>query len=384
MRSKKLLKLIGILVFFVCAYMVLDTLGVFPTDFSDVDMIYEGGGYERFYYNTLSENGKIAYTLILPKLSEHEEQIEIPKLSEDEISDVVGAIFYDNPEMICIGRQYRTLTLNGKFFFEPTYNHTLTEHTGCTSALESAVGRALSGVKNGMNDYEKELYFHDYICKICSYATDAEQSAGYDCDTDDALVSGTAVCEGYSKAFQLLLNKAGIPNYLVVGSADEEDGSTSNHMWNVVTIGMENYYVDITWDDNDDEPGMDEVCYFYFNVNDDILSKTHHDIIPASNNCTSMKANYYNVNGDMYEYFGPTEKARMSNRICQNVRKSEPKLEMFFTDSEEFDKAVKALKDNREIFDLVDEARKTDRRINYNYAQYYIVADSNYMIINFS
>ncbi|MDD6551465.1 MAG: hypothetical protein PUF16_06760 [Lachnospiraceae bacterium] len=63
---------------------------------------------------------------------------------------------------------------------------------------------------------------------------------------DDA--STNVVCEGYSKAFQYLMDNtrrfvdAGISSKLV---------TSDTHMWNVVTIDGKNYLVDVTWYDDD-------------------------------------------------------------------------------------------------------------------------------------
>ena len=66
------------------------------------------------------------------------------------------------------------------------------------------------------------------------------------------------VCEGYSKAFQYLMDHtqrfvdAGIVSKLVT-STRLVDGNDNGHMWNVVTIDGKNYIVDVTWYDNDSD-----------------------------------------------------------------------------------------------------------------------------------
>lgn len=66
------------------------------------------------------------------------------------------------------------------------------------------------------------------------------------------------VCEGYSKAFQYLMDHtqrfvdAGIVSKLVT-STKLVDGNDNGHMWNVVTIDGKNYIVDVTWYDNDSD-----------------------------------------------------------------------------------------------------------------------------------
>ena len=70
--------------------------------------------------------------------------------------------------------------------------------------------------------------------------------------------STNVVCEGYSKAFQYLMDHtrrfvdAGIVSKLVT-STKLVDGNDNGHMWNVVTIDGKNYIVDVTWYDNDSD-----------------------------------------------------------------------------------------------------------------------------------
>ncbi len=64
-----------------------------------------------------------------------------------------------------------------------------------------------------------------------------------------------AVCEGYAKAYQLLLNYFGVPNIYVVGNASGNTGEGQEavlHAWNLVQMDNGNYYwADPTWSDID-------------------------------------------------------------------------------------------------------------------------------------
>ena len=71
--------------------------------------------------------------------------------------------------------------------------------------------------------------------------TDDLKSTAY-----DALVGGEAVCEGYARATQLLLNKLGVENFLVIGDAKNDDGKIEPHMWNIVEQDGRYYIADIT------------------------------------------------------------------------------------------------------------------------------------------
>lgn len=125
------------------------------------------------------------------------------------------------------------------------------------------------------SDYEKELILHDAIAHKVTYAYDENHNAQQErwAHTIEGIFSKkyySAVCEGYAKAFQLLLNAAGIENVYVVGKA-----SGQGHAWNQVKIEEEWYNVDLTWNDSRDQKN-----YRYFNLADDIFDRNH---VPFSN-----------------------------------------------------------------------------------------------------
>lgn len=120
------------------------------------------------------------------------------------------------------------------------------------------------------SDYEKELILHDAIAERITYAYDEKHTAQQKrwAHTIEGVFSEkyySAVCEGYAKAFQLLLNAAGIENVYVVGNA-----AGQGHAWNQVKIDEEWYNVDITWNDS-----YDRKNYRYFNLTSTVFGKNH-------------------------------------------------------------------------------------------------------------
>ena len=97
------------------------------------------------------------------------------------------------------------------------------------------------------------LAFRDEICELVSYnaaAAGESYTDGYGdpwqliyvFDGDD---STNVVCEGYAKAFQYLCDLSGLTCYTVTGAMAGGTGE-GPHMWNIVTLGDENYLVDVT------------------------------------------------------------------------------------------------------------------------------------------
>lgn len=115
------------------------------------------------------------------------------------------------------------------------------------------------------NAYRKALAFHDAIIRAVDYSYDEDkqpQKAAWAHNILGVLTKKGAVCESYSRTFQLLLNYAGVENIFVTGRAGE------SHAWNLVRLDDGRWYwCDLTWDDPTNAYQLG-VYYNYFLVND--------------------------------------------------------------------------------------------------------------------
>ncbi len=115
-------------------------------------------------------------------------------------------------------------------------------------------------VSEDMTEVEKIISIHSYLTETANYsfmhsgAVDAEIEDEYD-DATAYLVftpystlvgDKQTVCQGYSLAFKMLCNMAGIE----CGYA-----TTDGHIWNIVKCGDHYYHMDLTWDDTS-RPGF--------------------------------------------------------------------------------------------------------------------------------
>lgn len=80
------------------------------------------------------------------------------------------------------------------------------------------------------------------------------------------LQNGTAICGGFSWAFQMLCEEAGIPCWNVTGT-----GAGEEHMWNCALLDGEYRYFDTTWDAG----RQDESQWRYFARTEDEISQDH-------------------------------------------------------------------------------------------------------------
>ena len=244
------------------------------------------------------------------------------EMSESSVKRVLDAFMTDHPEIFWINNTFGYAHDDGSTVIE-CYSYLSAEE--CNSYIDrmsEKVKTLLDGADEVVDVYHKEKLLHDRLLDVCRYAEGVGSiSDGWQYFTPyGALVDGTAVCEGYSKAFQILLSCAGIEGYTVKGYADDV-----RHMWNLVKIDDEWYHVDPTWNDGDDE-----INYEFFNLSTYEIEKSH-SIDPIDSGkeeknvnfflpvCNSMQMNYYNVDGICIDQFDNETDQKMVAYIVGNV-----------------------------------------------------------------
>ena len=136
------------------------------------------------------------------------------------------------------------------------------------------------------SQYEKIKYFHDYLCKnnvYNVYVRNGEDDKAHpnawralSALAGDNDAKKGPVCEGYSKAFKILCDCAGIPCVLIPGEGIS-NGERDAHMWCAVQLSGKWYGVDVTWDDAvmSDGTNVMREDYFLCGENTGDFASTH-------------------------------------------------------------------------------------------------------------
>ena len=113
-------------------------------------------------------------------------------------------------------------------------------------AYSNKIDKIVSSViKKGMSDREKAVAIHDYMVKNYSYDY---TFAGDSYHIRGLLDNNKGVCQAYANLCRILCNRAGLECYCVTGIGGDP-GKIDLHMWNLVKIGDEWLYLDVTFDD---------------------------------------------------------------------------------------------------------------------------------------
>ncbi|MCL2495024.1 MAG: hypothetical protein FWE98_05140 [Oscillospiraceae bacterium] len=286
-------------------------------------------GQLRFHYGNLSAEEKAAYDDILARLPGFPESVRIKSLESEAMSRVFSALVLDQPLLFQISTtDYMTNTVNGLVMvFRPKYRMEQDEYAARCEALAAACETFT--VPEGGDAFDCELALHGQLVRRCAYSDAVEQpekSTAY-----GAIVEGSASCEGYARAMQLLMDMQGIPCYIVTGKASNMAGFTGGHAWNKVRIGGEWYHLDATWDDPVTEDGGHVTSHAYFNLTDEEIGRTH-EVDGGSHPCTSTAANYFVRKGLEFSALDRSAEDALAKTLREALRAGDNAVELRFTD----------------------------------------------------
>ena len=176
-------------------------------------------------------------------------------------------LVYDEPRFYWLDMEYKALSIGDLSVLM------LKEKYSDIEYLEDLINQKVDMVINDiieedMDEYEKALAIHDWICVNVRYA---ETYNDGDQEVYGALIEKKARCAGYAKLFTILLDKVGIESEVISGTS-LNDGEEVPHAWNLAYIDDKPYYFDVTWDDEDDALGYN---HHWFGVTKYEFSKTH-------------------------------------------------------------------------------------------------------------
>lgn len=343
-----------------------------PSEFQKiVPLSGAGTGYYRHNYESLNEDEQLVYSVVLQGIYTQPDKIEIPDLENCDLSKIYEALSLDNPDLMGLSYNCKSYKMGNKTYFIPEYEMSLAEYEEKLRQTEAAVDSIVNTVSALTSDYEKEKYVHDYIINNCTYS---DPEVGHQVNTAyGCLVLGKASCEGYSRAFQMIMNKLNIDNRLVTGESDGGDGTYIGHMWNYVVIENGGYFIDLTWDD---PKGSGEVLrHTYFNFTTAELFKSYRNVGQDLPLCTSITCNYFVKEGAYFNIgSGETFKSLVGACVRNAKNNGYECVELKFSDSIVAEQAKNTLFTEGAIYSIYESHGLIE---NVTGAQVYYSADEN-------
>ena len=311
-----------------------------------------------YAYSMLSEEEQALYLEIRDALVQYEEDVKLSSSDKEVISHAFQCVLNDHPEIFYVdGYTYTEYTLGDilkKITFTGTYRYNQEEVAEKQRQIDSYVNQCLSGMPAGADDYSKVRYIYEYLIHHTEYDAMAEDNQ----NICSVFIEGKSVCQGYAKATQYLLDKAGIFSTLVLGRVIGGEG----HAWNLVQIDGAYYYVDTTWGDASYQAvggasrysgeKIPTINYDYLCVSTAQMNLTHTlDNVVELPECNSMEDNYYVREG---LYFTEWNKEQIERIFKEEYEKGSAYVTLKCANYEVYRQMHDALIMNQEIFRYLD------------------------------
>ena len=243
------------------------------------------------------------------------------RINTADVGALLSNVINDHPELFYVSSTYRTTNITGSSYVYniiPYYSMDKSEIEEAREIFNEGVNKALSTVDSSMNDVQKALTIHDYMCDIAIYP-ELGNSYQYDKEIYHSaygfFMDGNAVCAGYTLAYSYLMHELGI-------ECEYVSSAGMQHAWNKVKINGNWYNVDITYDNFDMAEGLNTVgsmFHMFFLKSDSYFSgaqgiyhfdgKTYDSCIASSDDMDEyfwddINSRIYVINGDYY-YMNP-------------------------------------------------------------------------------
>lgn len=309
----------------------------------------------KYAFNLLDEGEKALYNRILEAINGFVPEIgDIdPQFKKDNVFKIVDYVLRDHPEVYWF-RGSASVQCNAdseavnKLCL--TFCMSTEEAERRRKLIEKAEKSFMASVTDSMSDFEAALRVYENVIDLVDYDTlglEKQKSLSGDADKPDDLrsiygvfVNKKAVCAGYAKATQYLLNKLGIECTYVV---------SKTHAWNLVKLEGDYYHLDTTWGDSSNTKksmsNSGRIGYNYFCITTEELLKIDEHIptedlpLPI---CTAEKCNYFRRLG---LYFDKYDYERIKEITCKSIRAGKKSIAFKFASCEEYDTAYSCLID---------------------------------------
>ncbi|GAA0745006.1 DUF5050 domain-containing protein [Clostridium oceanicum] len=382
------MKFIKKLLAFLLIFTLVNFSGIF--NFNNVlakDKIFEGKNVVKHSiprnHAVLKDYNENLYNDILEALRSMKTYVETTSytLNSDKAFDVLETVLDDHPEIFYFNTQDIGFISNGeRGSLELKYNYNSTTVASMKKSFQSKIDEILSSlIRDDMSYIEKEIAIHDYIVLNTTYDTKNIVSEN-SYTAYGALIENVAVCDGYAKAMQILLNKVGIKTIRVTGTSQGE-----SHAWNIVNIYGKNYHVDSTW--NDPVPDKGYSSYKYLNLSDNEIEKDHKWDRSKYPKCDDKSFDYlhairYPVVDGQWIYYSNEDDDYKMYRIDLNGQDNQKLTEdsaielaqykdyVFFSNYSDSGYLYKIRKDNLEL-KLLEDDFVTNIHVKDDYLNYY-------------
>ena len=312
---------------------------------------------ELYYaYHCLDEEKQKIYLEVYDALSGLKSGVPLSTVDKSVLDVVFACVMNDHPELFYVeGYQYTEYTLGSTttgITFSGTYSMTSVQMQQTGQMIEQKLEACFQDVPLNEDEYSTVKYLYEWIINNTEYDKTVDNNQ----NICSVFLEGRSVCQGYAKAMQYMLQRAGIQCLLVTGFTNGE-----RHGWNLVRVNGAYYYLDPTWGDASYASGSSgsaaggfapAINYDYFLVTTDEITRTHSiEKVVELPQCISVDDNYFVREG---LYFEDYDEGKFAAILDSETVSAAGCVTVKCGSMETYTQMVQSLVDSQKIFDFVD------------------------------
>ncbi len=318
------------------------------TDKGDTEDDEASQSLNSYFYSQLDDGEKIIYDRIYNGISAHKTTIPLSLKNDDGTQrafDIFSMVLAEHPEFFWVSS---SASYSAAGYMTIEYIYTTAQSFEKQKQIEEKADEIIGSLS--ADSYEKSVVIFDWIIGNTEYDFDNMNDVGSHpsiSTIEGVFLNGKAICSGYAKAYQYLLQRAGIGALYISGKV-MSDNEWTGHAWVCQQFNNDYAFTDPTWCDCFEDVTVGNfISHTYFCVSDDELSATHKKAGQYENltaNCSDY--GYYQKNG---LYFDEYNAKRIRNAIINQMDEEATGIEFKFSNNEAYLEAVNRLFDNYEI-----------------------------------
>ena len=231
---------------------------------------------EKYYYSKLSNSEKEICDKIIKSIRSLDEKIVFNRpIPNSYFSNIFDVIQKDYPDIFYLDiKNIRMVNVGFILTIELSYLYPKSTINKYKSQIDEVLNTFITSKVMAKSKIDRERYIYDALLRSVKYSNSISGNEDY--SIIGPLFHHMGVCQGYSKTFQLLCEKAGLLCLSVFGISTLPSSSVNQgHVWNIVQISKNlRCQVDVTWDSCIYHAGASDY-HQYFNISDQQMSIDH-------------------------------------------------------------------------------------------------------------
>lgn len=228
-----------------------------------------------YHYAQLATSLRPAYESLYAGMSTFDPQIVLEGITEADVETLFRAVIDDHPQLFYVDSTYRyRVYADGSLTVFPGYVYAEEQCANIQRQIDAVCDQILAELPDEASEEVAAAYLYAALIERTAY-----EEGAHDQQMDSLFLEGKSVCAGYARAYQYLMQKAGLFCTTISGKLRTSDAFADRaHAWNLLRLEDDWFYADLT--SGDVVQYGPHTCYQYFKLSSQEAQRLYETATP--------------------------------------------------------------------------------------------------------